>query len=137
MAARMLVQAVEAQSGEHHREDPQPEAPQPGGDQFHSLLQAMQGHMDMRFSEIEGRLNTRFDRVDTNIEELRMMMMSRFAMASGDRAPVQPPSCDPDPYAAGSSGFHPQHSDPGTQLVNFDDFEQSQMQSDQGTVVER
>ena len=80
-------------------------------------------------------MTTRFDKIDTNVEELRMMMMSHFAMAGGGGGPVPPPSYDPDPYAAGSSGFHPQPSDAGTQLVSHDDVDQSQIQSDQGTEI--
>ena len=94
--------------------------------------------MDRRFNELKGRLITRFDRIDTNIEELRSMMISRFSVASGGGAPVHTPIPDPDPYAAGSSEFQPQYYDQRTPILNFDDEEpmqDAQIDSDQGTEI--
>ncbi|KAK0592016.1 hypothetical protein LWI29_011925 [Acer saccharum] len=138
-------EAREAEAAALLQDQPQeaPQAPQiggaqPGGDPFTSLLQAMQTHMDLRFTQLEGRFDTRFDTIEANIEELRGMLTSRFSVASGSGVPFQAPMPDQDPFAAGGSGIEPQDFDQRTPIVNFDDEQQMQddtIDSDQGTEI--
>ncbi|KAK0604177.1 hypothetical protein LWI29_012859 [Acer saccharum] len=138
-------EAREAEAATLLQDQPQgaPQAPQiggaqPGGDPFTTLLQAMQTHMDLRFAQLEGRLDTRFDTIETNIEELRGMLTSRSSVASGSGVPFQPPIPDQDPFAAGGSGVEPQDFDQRTPILNFDDEQQMQddtIDSDQGTEI--
>ncbi|KAK0576095.1 hypothetical protein LWI29_011768 [Acer saccharum] len=109
-----------------------------GGDPFTTLLQAMQTHMDLRFGQLEGRLETRFDTIETNIEELRGMLTSRSSVASGSGVPFQTPIPDQDPFAAGGSGVEQQNYDQRTPILHFDDEQQMQddpIDSDQGTEI--
>ncbi|KAK0594077.1 hypothetical protein LWI29_022146 [Acer saccharum] len=69
----------------------------------------MQTHMDLRFAQLEGRLDTRFDTIEANIEEL-----------------------------PGGSGVEPQDFDQRTPILNFDDEQQMQddtIDSNQGTEI--
>ncbi|KAK1560739.1 hypothetical protein Q3G72_030376 [Acer saccharum] len=138
-------EAREAEAAALLQDQPQeaPQAPQiggaqPGGDPFTTLLQAMQTHMDLRFTQLEGRFDTRFDTIEANIEELRGMLTSRFSVASGSGVPFQPPMLDQDPFAAGGLGVEPQDFDQRTPILNFDDEQQMQddtIDSDQGTEI--
>ncbi|KAK0575495.1 hypothetical protein LWI29_001527 [Acer saccharum] len=69
----------------------------------------MQTHMDLRFGQLEGRLETRFDTIETNIKEL-----------------------------PGGSGVEQQNFDQRTPILHFDDEQQMQddpIDSDQGTEI--
>jgi hypothetical protein len=130
--------AAAAMAQEQPEEDPAAAArARSTGDQFHTLLQAMKAHMDLRIRQMEVRMEERFDDVETSIDDLRTMMTSRFSVASGSGAPSQPPIPDQDPYAASGSGFEQQFDDQRTPIMQFDDEEQQddQLDSDQHTEI--